>query len=132
MVSKRFRRSRECENYYCFDNFVYLPFDNKNFFLFLTNIKKYRNLLPQIKDSQYQNLKANTVWKVSVLRVFIVRILPILNWIFHSVRMRENTHQKNSKYGHFLRSVKQHTFYQTTNSKHTYWCHVAIGPWSLL
>ena len=39
-----------------------------------------------------------TVWKVSVFGVFLVRIFP------YSVRMLENTDQRNSEYEHFSRS----------------------------
>ena len=39
-----------------------------------------------------------TTWKVSLFGVIVVRISP------YSVRMRENTDQNNSAYGHFLRS----------------------------
>ena len=39
-----------------------------------------------------------TAWKLSVFGVALVRISP------YSVRMRENTDQKNCKNGHFLRS----------------------------
>ena len=54
-----------------------------------------------------------TAWKVSVFLVFLVRIFPHSNWIRrdipcispYSVRMRENTDQKNSEYGHFSCSV---------------------------
>ena len=48
-----------------------------------------------------KNVESNTVWKVSVFGVFLVRIFP------YSVQMCENTDQKNSEYGHFLRSVKK-------------------------
>ena len=40
-----------------------------------------------------------TAWKVSVFRVFLVRIFPYLDWIW------ENMVQKNCEYGHFSRSV---------------------------
>ena len=40
-----------------------------------------------------------TAWKVSVLGAILVRIFS------YSVRMRENTDQNNSEYGHFSRSV---------------------------
>ena len=43
-------------------------------------------------------LVSNTVWKVSVFGVFLVRIFP------YSVRMLENTDQNNSEYGHFSHS----------------------------
>ena len=56
----------------------------------------------------------NTLWKVSLFGVFLVRIFPHLDWIRgdarrispYSVRMRENTGQKNSKYRHFSRTEK--------------------------
>ena len=46
---------------------------------------------------------------MSILGVILVRIFPHSNWIrrdaeYHSVRMRENTDQKNSEYGNFSRS----------------------------
>ena len=40
-------------------------------------------------------------WKVSVFGVILVRISPHSDWI------RENVDQKQSEYGHFLRSVRQ-------------------------
>ena len=40
-----------------------------------------------------------TAWKVSVFGDFLVRIFQ------YSVRMEENTDQKNSEQGHFSRSV---------------------------
>ena len=46
-----------------------------------------------------------TTWKLSVFGVFLVHISSYLDWIRsifpYSDRMRENTAQKNSKYGHF-------------------------------
>ena len=44
-------------------------------------------------------VKSYGVLKVFIFRVILVRIFP------YSVRMRENTDQSNSKYGHFSRSV---------------------------
>ena len=48
---------------------------------------------------------------MSVFGAFLVRIFPHSDWIrrvvyeeSYSARMRENTDQKNSEYGHFLRS----------------------------
>ena len=59
-------------------------------------------------DNLKKKLKMNTMWKVSVFRVFLVRIFPHSDWIRreteYSVQMRENTNQKNSEYGHFSRS----------------------------
>ena len=54
-----------------------------------------------------------TLRKVSTFGVFLVRIFShiwteygeIQSISQYSARMRENTDQKNSKYGHFLRSV---------------------------
>ena len=53
-----------------------------------------------------------TAWKVSVFGVHLVRIFRAFglkretrNTFPYSVRRRENTDQKNSKYGHFSRSV---------------------------
>ena len=54
-----------------------------------------------------------TAWKVSLFGVFLVRIFSHSNWIWndlrsispYSVRMQENTDQKNSENGHFLRSA---------------------------
>ena len=49
-----------------------------------------------------------TVWKVSVLRVFLSvfsRIRTAYSFIsLYSVHMRKNTAQKNSEYGHFSHS----------------------------
>ena len=49
-----------------------------------------------------------TVQKMSFFGVFLVRIFPYSDWIRrdteYSVRIRENTDQKNSEYGHFSRS----------------------------
>ena len=49
-----------------------------------------------------------TAWKVSVFGVIRVRIFPHSDWILrispYSFRMRENTYQNNSEYGHFLHS----------------------------
>ena len=47
-----------------------------------------------------QNYLFDTAWKLSVFGVFLDRIFPYL------VQMRENTDQKKSENGHFLRSVK--------------------------
>ena len=47
------------------------------------------------------------MWKVSVLSAFLVRIFPLTERYFvspYSVRMRENTDQKNSEYRHFSSS----------------------------
>ena len=45
---------------------------------------------------------------MSFFGVFLVRIFPYSDWIRrdteYSVRIRENTDQKNSEYGHFSRS----------------------------
>ena len=66
----------------------------------------------------------NTAWKVFVFGVFLVRIFP------HADRIRENTDQKNSEYGHFLRSaIMDISFYlllflssiQVENLKHLCW-----------
>ena len=47
-----------------------------------------------------------TASKVSVLAVILVRISHIqTEYLSVSARMRENTDQNNSEYGHFLRSV---------------------------
>ena len=51
-------------------------------------------------------------WKVSIFGVILVRIFTHSDWIRrevlhispYSVRMRENTDQDNSEYGHFSRS----------------------------
>ena len=47
------------------------------------------------------NWNITTVWKVSVFGVFLVHIFPNSDWI----RIRTNTDQKNSEYGHFSRSL---------------------------
>ena len=58
----------------------------------------------------------STAWKMSVFGVFLVRVFPHLDWILrfspYSVRMRENTDQKNSEYGHFSHSVHFECFFQ--------------------
>ena len=46
------------------------------------------------------SIKFDTAWKVSIFKVFLVRILPHSNWIRfdispYSVRKRENTNQKS-------------------------------------
>ena len=47
-----------------------------------------------------------TASKVSVLAVILVRTSRIqTEYLSVSARMRENTDQNNSEYGHFLRSV---------------------------
>ena len=47
-----------------------------------------------------------TASKVSVLAIILVRISRIqTEYLSVSARMRENTDQNNSEYGHFLRSV---------------------------
>ena len=53
-----------------------------------------------------------TVWKVSVFPVFLVCIFPHFDWILwdspispYSVKMQENTDQKNCEYRDFSRSV---------------------------
>ena len=52
-----------------------------------------------------------TVWTVSVFGVFLVRLFGIFFGPYlhcrslYPFRLRENTDQKNSKYGHFLRSA---------------------------
>ena len=57
---------------------------------------------------RYHNLGARE--KVSVFGVVLVRIFPHSDWIRrdcispYSVRLRENTDQNNSEYGHILRS----------------------------
>ena len=46
-----------------------------------------------------------TAWKVSIFGVILVHVFPYTLRISpYSVRIRENTDQKNSEYGHFLRS----------------------------
>ena len=46
-----------------------------------------------------------TAWRMSLFRVFLIRIFAHSEWIRrdreYSVRMRENVDQKNSEYGHF-------------------------------
>ena len=46
-----------------------------------------------------------TAWRMSLFRVFLIRIFAHSEWIRrdreYSVRMRENMDQKNSEYGHF-------------------------------
>ena len=51
-------------------------------------------------------------WKASVFGVILVNIVP------YSVQMRENTEQKNSEYGHFLRN-EQLVYKQLTLKKNT-------------
>ena len=54
------------------------------------------------------------MWKVSIFGVFLVLIFPHLYWMQilcispYSVRMRESTDQKTSKYGHFPRCAHTH------------------------
>ena len=48
------------------------------------------------------NMSALTLREVSVFGVILVRIFPHSGFAF---RIRENTDQKNSEYGHFLLSV---------------------------
>ena len=74
------------------------------------------------------NYMLNTAWKVSVfgnflIRIFWFRILLHSPWIGeirsispYSVRMRDNTDQKNSKYGHFSCSVKHDNTFSVTVS----------------
>ena len=45
-----------------------------------------------------------TAWKVFVFGVFLVHIFLHLDWKRDSVRMGENTDQKNSEFGHFSRT----------------------------
>ena len=63
-----------------------------------------------------------TAWKVSVFRVFLVSIFPYLTECgeiqsisLYSVRMRENTIQKNSECGYFSRSVSDPVKYLLWN-----------------
>ena len=56
----------------------------------------------------------NTVLKMSVFGVALVRIFPHSDWIRRdreyisvSIQMQENTDQNNSEYGHALRSVSE-------------------------
>ena len=69
-------------------------------------------LIPLLFLSPYLYDDSNTAWKVSLFGVILIRIFPHSDWIGeirgispYSVRMRENTDQNNSEYGHFLRSV---------------------------
>ena len=69
--------------------------------------RQWRKFGPMENTFQYNFF---TAWKVSVFGVFLVRTFPHSNWIWrdispYSVRMRKNADQKNSKYGHFPRSV---------------------------
>ena len=51
-------------------------------------------------------LGINTVWKVSVSEVFLVRKYVEIRLILpYSARIRANTEQKNSEYGRFLGSA---------------------------
>ena len=55
-----------------------------------------------------RNLKfpsSNTAWKKPVFKVFSGPYFPLFSFSQYSVRMRENTDQKNFKYRHLLRSV---------------------------
>ena len=49
---------------------------------------------------------------VKNVRIILVRIFPHADWVLrispYSVRMRKNTNQNNSKYGHFSSSGKGH------------------------
>ena len=62
----------------------------------------------------------NTAKKVSVFGLLLVHIFPHSHWIWrdtlYSVQMRENTEQKNSKYGHFSCSA---TFLRLDLSKNS-------------
>ena len=53
----------------------------------------------------------DTVQKVSVFGVILVRIFPHSDWMWgdtpYSLQMQENADQNNSKYEHFSRSVKR-------------------------
>ena len=59
----------------------------------------------------------STAEKVSVFGVIVVSIFPHSDWILrispYSVRMRENTDQNNSEYGHFLRSADMEQWAKT-------------------
>ena len=50
------------------------------------------------KNECMRYIKSACIWS------FLVRIFPDSDWMPYSVWMRENADQKNSKYGHFLRS----------------------------
>ena len=87
--------------------------------MYLASLRKGRELWTL-------NYMLNTAWKVSVLENFLIRIfwfhiLLHSHWIGeirsvspYSVRMRDNTDQKNSEYGHFSRSVKHDNTFSLT------------------
>ena len=53
-----------------------------------------------------------TTWKVSAFGAILVRSSPHSDCLSpHSVRMHENTDQKNSEYGHFIGSVLVQKYY---------------------
>ena len=56
------------------------------------------------KSRPFRLFENNTVWKVSVFEVFLVRILRISP---HSIRMQENGDPKNSEYGHSSSFVRK-------------------------
>ena len=63
------------------------------------------------------NTIKTTACEVSLVGVFLVHIFSHSDWIRsispYSVRIRENTDQKHSKYGHFLYAVKVFYIYLT-------------------
>ena len=66
-------------------------------------------LLRKVSRLQIESCNA---WKVSVFGVLLVRIFPHSDWIQRDiVRMLVNTDKKNSKYGHFSRSVMREPFF---------------------
>ena len=87
---------------------------NKSKFIICVSCKIYKwfyyMIVLQNVLFPYKNLDKHTAWKVSVLGVFLVWIFPRLDWILrifpYSVQVRENTDQKNFKYGHFSHSDK--------------------------
>ena len=84
-------------------------------FIILIGLWDPFNIFVKICNQKQQQYKWTLRKKVSVFGVFLVRIFLHSDWITntqaeYSSRMRENTDQKNSEYGHFLCSGRLFTY----------------------
>ena len=111
-------RDRKCYFFriFCLQNKWMIPDAFHNFLIIKYLLDSWRDLkwqlytLPNIVKRN--SVFLFTAWKVSVFGVFLVLIFPHSHWITvilrispYSVWIRENTHQKKYKYGHFSSNV---------------------------
>ena len=107
-ISQNFKSFRKLRKTWC--NVEYQHVSQSTFWIFHFNRKSFGHEAWPINQESHEQ---KTAPKVSVFRVFLGRISriwteygEILRISPSSVRMGENTDQKNSEYGHILRSER--------------------------